>query len=271
MTVTAIVPIFNEEKTVGKIVNTLVSSPLVSEVICVNDGSTDNSRDILKGFQEKKIRIINLRKNRGKGFALAAGIKMAEGNFVAFFDSDLLNFCHQHIEKLLEPAGKENLQAIYGVPLQGRTDIYRPWVTLLTGERVYYRKALLPHLARISKTRYGVETFLNSLYSKAETKIVPLDGLISPSKWEKRTPSQAIKEYILELREIAEEFGKKKGLFPGDYRVLNQLAKAVNFAEFKEKAKEIKNKAVKEMLEKYLLEYLNLAKRKVKDFLSEDT
>lgn len=55
MKVSAILPIFNEEKTLDPIVKILVNSDLVSEVICVNDGSTDDGLKILKSFNEKKI------------------------------------------------------------------------------------------------------------------------------------------------------------------------------------------------------------------------
>ena len=55
MKVSAILPIFNEEKTLDPIVKILVNSDLVSEVICVNDGSTDDGLKILKSFNDQKI------------------------------------------------------------------------------------------------------------------------------------------------------------------------------------------------------------------------
>jgi len=47
-TISAIVPVYNEDKTVAKVVETLLNNPLINEVICVNDGSTDKSLTILK-------------------------------------------------------------------------------------------------------------------------------------------------------------------------------------------------------------------------------
>lgn len=155
-----------------------------------------------------------------------------------------------------------------GVPLRNKTDFFKPWTISLTGERAYWRKDLLPYLKEIKKKKYGVEIFLNSLYNKKEIKIVPLERLISPTKWEKRNSSQAFKEYILEIREIVQELGKRKGLLPEDYKILAKLTKVINFDDFREKVKEIKNRAIKEVLEKYLLKYLNLAKRKLKNFIS---
>ena len=88
--ISAIVPAFNEEKTVAGVVNKLLSSHLISEVICVNDGSTDATAQILSAFGDK-IKFLNFADNHGKGFALAQGILAASGDIVAFFDADIHN------------------------------------------------------------------------------------------------------------------------------------------------------------------------------------
>ncbi|MEX0587272.1 MAG: glycosyltransferase family 2 protein, partial [Patescibacteria group bacterium] len=77
ITVSAVVPVFEEEKTIAGVITALLSSPLLDEVIVVNDGSSDSSPEIIKSF-EPRIKFINLRKNRGKGFALAKGIRKAQ-------------------------------------------------------------------------------------------------------------------------------------------------------------------------------------------------
>ncbi len=89
--VSAIVPVFNEEIRVGKVIGTLLKSNLIDEVICINDGSSDKSLEVLKKFG-KKIKLINFKTNKGKGTAVAEGIKEARGNFLFFCDSDLINF-----------------------------------------------------------------------------------------------------------------------------------------------------------------------------------
>jgi glycosyltransferase involved in cell wall biosynthesis len=268
MKVSAIVPIFNEEKTVRTVAKTLFGSPLLSELIFIDDGSTDRSPQLLRDFDDERIKIISLKRNHGKGFALASGIRRAQGEVVAFFDADLIDLSNQHIERLLEPILNGNSKVVLGVPLKNKSDLYRPWVVPLTGERAYFREDLLPYLDKISEKRYGIEIFLNSLYENEETRVVQLEDLISPTKWEKRTPTDAVREYILEIKEIAEEFGKRKGLLPEDYKVLSKLIEAVDFNEFKERIKKIKDKKIKEILEKYLLKYLNLAKGKFKNFFS---
>ena len=71
--ISVIVPAYNEEKKIVGVINSLFNSNSFDQIICVNDGSTDNTLQLLKKF--KKITLINLKKNHGKGFAVAAGIK----------------------------------------------------------------------------------------------------------------------------------------------------------------------------------------------------
>ncbi len=114
-TVSAIVPVFNEEKTVSCVVGTLLKNPLINEVICVNDGSTDKSLKILKKFNHE-IQIVNLKKNRGKGFALSSGIRKAKSELVVFIDSDLVNLSDKHISTLINPVLKGKAKAVLGYP-----------------------------------------------------------------------------------------------------------------------------------------------------------
>ena len=88
ITVSAIVPVYNEETTVSRVVEKVLSIGKFHEVICVNDGSTDHSQEELEKLVEK-IKLISFIKNQGKGHALATGIESAQGDLVAFIDADL--------------------------------------------------------------------------------------------------------------------------------------------------------------------------------------
>jgi len=172
--VSVIVPIFNEEKTVENIIKCLLTSPLVNEVICVNDGSTDESLKILKEFG-KKIKVVSFIKNYGKGHALAEGIKKSQSEIVVFFDSDLIRFCHGHIEAILDPIFKEKARVVLGYSMPRKNHFFAssPFSINVTGQRAYYKEDLLPHLKQMTKTRYGVEIFLNSLFKKNQTSKIP--------------------------------------------------------------------------------------------------
>lgn len=262
--ISVIVPVFNEEKTVAKVVKALLKSSLIDEVICVNDGSKDKSLAILKEFKDK-IRLIDLKKNQGKGFALVEGIKKAKGEIVAFIDADLTNLSNGHIRTLLEPILKGEARAILGYPLGYPVKgWYLPSVfSHLTGERAYYKKDLTPHLKKMAKTRFGVEIFLNDLFDEEETRKVPLKQLRGLYKYEKRGSSNAFKEYLGEVVEIAQEIGRREGLLPENRQAVTNLIKAASFKDLENKVKEIKNKEVREFFNKYIVKYVKLARKKI--------
>lgn len=85
-----IIPIYNCEEYLNKCLNSVLSQTFSSfEIICVNDGSKDNSLKILKEFEtkDKRIKIIN-KKNEGQGIARNLALEMAEGKYVLCLDSD---------------------------------------------------------------------------------------------------------------------------------------------------------------------------------------
>lgn len=88
--VTIIIPMYNSEKTIERCLNSCVEQTLKDiEVICINDGSTDGTLNVLKKYKSKynNIRVIN-QKNRGTGYSRNQGIKAAQGKYVCFMDSD---------------------------------------------------------------------------------------------------------------------------------------------------------------------------------------
>lgn len=209
--VSAIVPVYNEEKTVSKVVDTLLKNSLIDEVICINDGSTDTSMDELNQYKGK-IRVVNLRKNQGKGFALSVGIKKAKGEVVAFIDADLTNLSDDHIRKLLFPILNDYARGVVGFPTSIKGNIFDHLFSNLTGERAYYKKDLISHVEEMAKTRFGVEVFLNRLFDKKDIKKVPLNNLRGLFKHEKRKPSNTMIEYQNEGVEIIKELIRQSRL-----------------------------------------------------------
>ena len=207
--VSAIVPVFNEEKTISKVVNTLLKNNLIDEVICINDGSTDTSIDILNQYKGK-IEIIDLQKNQGKGSALSAGIKQAKGEVVAFIDADLTNLSDDHIRELLTPILNSSARGVIGYPASITGNLLNP-LSNFSGERAYYKKDLISHVEEIAKTRFGVEVFLNHLFDKDEIKKVPLKNLKGLFKYEKRGLLNTVTEYHGEISEVIGEVIKQKG------------------------------------------------------------
>ena len=100
MKVTAIIPAYEEEKTVASVIKAVQGCPQVSEVIVVNDGSSDRT-GVVAG--ETGARVINLPSNTGKGGAIKAGYDSTEADCLLLLDADLIGLTPEHIRALLEP------------------------------------------------------------------------------------------------------------------------------------------------------------------------
>jgi len=88
--VSVVVPAYNEEKTIGETLKSLLKLDYPKnklEIIAVNDGSTDKTEEIIKSFEKDGIKLLK-QKNRGKGACLNRGLKVAKGEFVACLDAD---------------------------------------------------------------------------------------------------------------------------------------------------------------------------------------
>lgn len=117
MKLSIIVPVYNEEKTILAILKKLekLQIPQVTkEVIVVDDGSTDSTREKLKTV--KSARIILHAKNQGKGAAVKTGIKNAKGDYVIIQDADL-EYNPEHIKGLIKPILDKKAEVVYGTRL----------------------------------------------------------------------------------------------------------------------------------------------------------
>jgi glycosyltransferase involved in cell wall biosynthesis len=220
--VSAIVPLFNEQKTVGQVVETLAASRLIQEVICVDDGSTDDSRAILEALGGR-IHLVARGSNGGKGRALAEGLSRASGEIVAFFDADLTNLSEAHVEALLAPILSGEARAVLGYP-NGTTPYPGSLLARFTGERAYFRDDLQPHLTRMAAARFGIEVLLNNLVADAETRLVPLEELAGLGKMAKHGSRDAVREYWGEAVEITRELARQQLAAIGSHAVVAHLA-----------------------------------------------
>lgn len=114
MNLSVIIPVYNEEKTIAEIVRRVQRTGLAHEILIVDDGSTDGTRQILQEIQTQPgIRVILHEKNMGKGAAVRTGIQQAQGEVLLIQDADL-EYDPREYPNLLRPIEEGIADVVYG-------------------------------------------------------------------------------------------------------------------------------------------------------------
>jgi len=208
--VSAIIPSYNEEKTISLVVNEMLKCPLISEVICINDASKDNTLKILKSFGDKII-LIDIPENKGKGNAIAEGLLKATKDWVLFCDADFTNLNQEYLKNILAPLVSSNTEGVIGhitLPDNKKKSAFNTILDRWSGTRVYKRKDLLPFIEEMRPTKYGLETFLNKIHKNKKIVKVNLEGLDHLIKYQKSQPADATIAYAKEGVHVAKQYIK---------------------------------------------------------------
>lgn len=101
MTVTCLIPFYNEGERIIKVLEELSKTESIDNFVCVNDGSTDCAEDEIKR-KLPHVKVISLEKNMGKSDAVKNGLKHINGEFVLLIDADLRELNYKEIETAVE-------------------------------------------------------------------------------------------------------------------------------------------------------------------------
>jgi len=186
--VAAIVPAYNEEKTIGNVLKTLLKSKELNEIIVVSSGSTDKTSEISKSLG---IKVVDSSKKVGKGGAMREGVKMTQADIIVFFDADLVGLTTEHISQLIKPILENKAEMVVGIRDRlGETPEFilkiDP-VLAFGGERAMKRQVFEKVPLKFSQG-FAIETALN-YYCKANkipvifTKLKGLDMIMKERKF----------------------------------------------------------------------------------------
>ena len=184
-----IIPAYNEANFIGDVIRRVQEAPYEKEIIIVDDGSVDGTRDILKSLTDPNITVVLKEVNQGKGAALRAGFARAKGDIIIIQDADL-EYDPRDYPKLLEPILEGKADVVYGSRfLGGPHRVLYFWhyvgnmgVTLLsnmftnlnltdmeTGYKVFKREVLKD--ITIESNRFGFEPEITAKIAKKRFRV----------------------------------------------------------------------------------------------------
>jgi glycosyltransferase involved in cell wall biosynthesis len=197
---------FNEEKTVCEVIQACREFNPESEILLIDDGSTDATPYVLQRLSKRvPFTYLRLEENMGKSYAMCQGIIHSSNEILMFFDADSYGIREEHFRDMIKPITEGTADMVLGHTSANFMNYKLKPFKSFTGERVLLRKDIMPLLDDIRELRFGIETYMNYYYQTNGKKIkyVHLEGLHTLTKFEKRTLSEAAKDYLKEGNEIA--------------------------------------------------------------------
>jgi len=189
-TLTVIIPCFNEENTIVELLTRVLNQPDVSEVIVINDASTDKSPEILMNIKDSRLICIQNSINLGKGASVKKGFQLASSEYLLIQDADL-EYSPEEYPRLLKPLRDGYADAVFGsrfLTYESRRALYfwhrvgNKFLTLLSNmftnidltdmETCY--KVMRTDLAKkidIREKRFGLEPELTAKLAKMDARI----------------------------------------------------------------------------------------------------
>jgi polyisoprenyl-phosphate glycosyltransferase len=217
--IAVILPTYNEEDNVPIVLETLRNTSMLDEIIIVDDGSKDNTVEVLNqnAILDTRIQILRHDQNKGKGQAIFTGWAATSAPVILLLDADLKSLTPEHIHALLAPVIDRRADMTLGLFRGGHflTD-FSHWLTpFLTGQRGL-RADLLKNISQEAAKGYGFEVALSVAAHQCgyRTRLVFLKGVWHrPSEfrdergivfgwlWRCRMYGQIIRAWIIATRE----------------------------------------------------------------------
>lgn len=142
MKVSCLIPFFNEQERIGKVLEQISKVASIDEIICIDDGSTDGTASFIH-HQFPQINVIRNANNVGKTAAVKKGLEQARGEYILLFDADLRDVYASQVERAVKKTLKKNADMVI------LRHMYALWTMnivrgdiLVSGERILKKKDL---------------------------------------------------------------------------------------------------------------------------------
>jgi glycosyltransferase involved in cell wall biosynthesis len=203
MKLSVIMPVYNERETISEILQRVREVDLPKEIIVVDDGSTDGTKEVLRGEEGKEETVVVYHdRNQGKGAAIRTALGKVTGEVVIFQDADL-EYDPQDYGKLLQPILEGKSRVVYGVRTLRRQDALRRWgnrfltlvTNLLYGVRLQDMETCYKMVSRevidqftIKSNRFDIEPEITAKILKRGYRIYEVPIRYTPRRERKLSP-----------------------------------------------------------------------------------
>jgi glycosyltransferase involved in cell wall biosynthesis len=186
MKVAAIIPAYNEEKNISSVLSVITQIEEVSEVLVVNDGSSDQTSQVAHSFG---VRVLELEENQGKSMAMYAGVMHTKAPIIIFLDADLIGLTAKQVRDMIIPIIHGYADMTLGIFCSGRsmTDLAQKIAPNLTGQRALKRWVLDGLDYEDWQTGFGIEIAITRLAKNTNIRVmeIPLENVTHTMKEEK--------------------------------------------------------------------------------------
>ncbi len=169
MKVAAIVPAYNEEQRISRVLQAVLSARLVDEIIVVSDGSSDRTAEVASSYPG--VRVIRLPENVGKGGAMWVGVRQTNADVIVFLDADLVGLQPYHVDALIEPV-MNGCDMTVGIFKGGKlwSDAAQAVAPFISGQRAVKRQ-VIEWIPWLSEVRSGAEVAINHVAKKRKLRM----------------------------------------------------------------------------------------------------
>ena len=228
MKLTVLVPVYNERETILQAINNAKLIPVPEkEIIVIDNFSNDGTKELLKNLNDHSITIIFHDQNYGAGKSIGDGIKMARGEYIYVYHSDV-EYDYRDAEKMLDMAEKGHYDAVLGSRLKNRGDSI---FNMLSQRPEYAATIIATALVNRWYSKNFSDIIGSKLYRTAAVKNNPINTYGPGFDFEhvSRMCKRGLKMAEVAINFTPRAFGKKKIKF---YNMINAMVSLIEVRIF---------------------------------------